>query len=92
MICANEQGNLPVFGYAACPMNETIDAVDAPKEVLRRHAIVVGTEPHDDVERVNEEPQVPLFAIGENHQYLCDDGGDGGESIEVRLRVVGVTA
>lgn len=73
-------------------MEETVEAVDTPEDVLGGHAVVAGTEPEEDVQHIDEEPQVPLFAVGEDHQHLCHNGRHGGESVQIRLCIVGVTA
>ena len=63
------------------PVHEAVDAVDAPEDVLGGHAVVAGTEPEEDIQHVDEEPQVPLFAVSKDHQHLGCDGRHGGESV-----------
>ena len=67
-------------------------AVGAPEDILHGDAVVARFQPHEERQHVHHHPQMPLLAIDEYHQYLCEEGGHGGESIKVGLGVVGVTA
>ena len=71
------------------PKVVAIGAVDGPEDVLDHQAPVFGASPKDHGGHIENGPEDPVLAVAEHQQYLCHEGGHGGEGIDEGLRVVG---